>query len=1663
MDHNAMRPSSHRRLMAAAHHALGRAVSHLMRLVPNSPFVQGEPFASPFVQGETFASPFVQGETFASPFVQGETFASPFVQGETFASPFVQGETAAGSEFPASGRRDASVKEKETPSISPLDKGEQKRGERQRRAVIWCGACFAGMTLMLALAAPAARGAQPKNQAAGGVGGLIKKLFSAPAKPTVPEMTSHATDQATRRRLAEARRLIEEDRGGPALSLLQSVLDEPENSYVELDDGRWLSVAEATERQIIESGPDFVAEYRRHYEDQAAAILRKALTRNDPVSVAQVVRRFFLTRSGFEAANHLASFHLDVGQPGLAVHLLDRLLACPIHRDEVTDVMRAKRAAALVLVGQQEPARFAVDAIGQPRLRLGGESRRLDRVLGAAGDLNRRSRAGAPEAEVDELVPLLSPTWAHPMTEIDELEKSLESILEMNANGGRLTVTESRPLVVGDVVLFRDFRGVWAFDSRSGKKRWYVRSHIVTDEPPRTSPQVRHGSLSPWLLYFSLVANGVHGTLTTDGERVFFVDDLTLNPQMPAGPTSLVAVDIATGETAWSLKPPKGVGADRELEPAYYYGPPLALDGKLYLLGESRSEIRLFCVEATSGAQLWSQPIATAEFRVDNDSFRRSQLATPIAAKGLLLCQTNLFRIAAFDPVSQEVLWHHAHSEDSIHRGRRSHTGAMLPPPSTGAATDGPLVVDDSVIVTAPTGKSVRCLDLYTGELRWRIERKDDIFVAGSWKKLLVLAGRNYLRAIGIEDGKQQWVVELPRLSGRGAFVGGDYLVPLYDGRIATVELAKGVQREFSSGRGRPPLGNLVVSSHGLLATGIQGLETLPWRHDVDRDVSERLARNINDPDGLLWRAHLRLADDKASLAVRDLFQALESGIVSSAQLAARSILFDIAGKEALADADVAALLVDRLLPYTASAADEGIYYRLLAEFHRLHGNDHEALDAVEHHKLLPLDRPIVEADKDLGRSQRTWVRAFLKRLHDGADVARRQQIQDRLGSVLLRELDRGERPIRDSGTDLSHLPALADQLGGDLDDGLGLFANTSRDDAAPRGLGGEIEPIKQLAFELAGLPMGDQASLMLADRLAKRGAWTEAEQYYLEAAASEDKWLAAEAVASLAEIAEEHGHIEDARHFQQMLASRYPEIPLGDGSSGAQMHATFLQRHRDQPPKRLDWGEFSGARLTVTKKTRAMRAHRFLGTQETTLPFYDDRHFQFDLNKYQLNVLDRRTGETHWQAKIDMPRVVNWNNNTIECESTGHLFFFSISPKIYAFSGLEKKQLWSRVATIGSRPNEKEDKDRRRTQSWFAPNSSSRPPIPVLGPSGPGFLCIRSGKELIVVDSLTGEDLWYRKDLPDGVTVFGDEEVLFIMARDGSATVYSTRDGTVLRRDEKDRRLVSRRDFHGRHMLLTTSTADHLEVQLWDPWLREEVWSHQFPRTSRYFLGREHFLAVLAPEGKLTVLDRHSGELILEDRLEKDDLRKVRVINVFSDDDHYYVAHDFRFGNHVRYMHPTANLEVATVNGPLRAYDKKDGTRLWDRKLEGRTVIVGPRVDLPILFVFESRIKEHPGGTRQLATRVEILSKKDGSTLADKEYDEYTSFGELAHDAAKRWMELRSWNVTVRVDLLSGEMAKQEKRVEAARGWIDSIKQLGDLFQKPPTMKPESGKEPKP
>src|SRR5262249_51132978 len=163
-----------------------------------------------------------------------------------------------------------------------------------------------------------------------------------------------------------------------------------------------------------------------------------------------------------------------------------------------------------------------------------------------------------------------------------------------------------------------------------------------------------HLQHSPQVLF----GNSVLGTLSTDGERVYAVDDLAVPPyrntyffrgrpvavvDFPFPPglaeaaqhNRLAALDVESGKL---LRERGGPGAD--LSPAPCLGPPLPVAGRLYALIEKGQELRLVCLRAAGGELLWALPLGVVPAGVDREPGRRVQALHLAYAEGVLVCPT---------------------------------------------------------------------------------------------------------------------------------------------------------------------------------------------------------------------------------------------------------------------------------------------------------------------------------------------------------------------------------------------------------------------------------------------------------------------------------------------------------------------------------------------------------------------------------------------------------------------------------------------------------------------------------------------------------------------------------------------------------------------------------------------------------------------------------------------------------------------------------------------------------------------------------------------------------------------------------------------------------------------------------------------------------------
>ena len=247
-------------------------------------------------------------------------------------------------------------------------------------------------------------------------------------------------------------------------------------------------------------------------------------------------------------------------------------------------------------------------------------------------------------------IPLLNPRWRVSTTTHPILEKALADLRQQYIEQGVTLMPAMHPLAVGNLILMPTARDVLAVDLDSGKRLWPIRGSSDSSlEQLLNSPNGAGGmridvQTNPWLTE-RFWWDATRGTLASDGRQVYLIKDLGSNAggnPMPANaavqmfrrrgmnvPTDqsisnkLFACELKTqGKLKWEVGGPSGE-EEPKLAGAFFLGPPLPLQDKLYVLAEIKGEIKLCVLDAATGHLDWSQQLAAVETNIQQDPLRR--------------------------------------------------------------------------------------------------------------------------------------------------------------------------------------------------------------------------------------------------------------------------------------------------------------------------------------------------------------------------------------------------------------------------------------------------------------------------------------------------------------------------------------------------------------------------------------------------------------------------------------------------------------------------------------------------------------------------------------------------------------------------------------------------------------------------------------------------------------------------------------------------------------------------------------------------------------------------------------------------------------------------------------------------------------------------------
>jgi outer membrane protein assembly factor BamB len=1245
-------------------------------------------------------------------------------------------------------------------------------------------------------------------------------------------------------------------------------------------------------------------------------------------------------------------------------------------------------------------------------------------------------RAADTPAPAAERIPYLEREWAQPLSREEPARQWVRNQAVRYLEGrGQPVVPAFQPLAVGEKVLFRSHWGIHAVNLRTGKLEWESDSRWSIDRMMRDPAKA--GSLAQWLATYAnagqpavVLDNATLGTLTTDGQRVFAVEDLQVpppgvpNPAPPPEPGSVVgaslrdaiyhsrlqAFDLRTGKLLWEVggralaASETGTGdaheAGSDLKDSFFLAAPLVLNGKLYVLNEKANDLRLLCLDPARGELLWSQYLASVRVALYQDPQRRLRGAPLAYADGILVCPTGVGALLGIDLRTRTLLWAHTYSRPPQEPAPAQQAQLFLRrQPFPGMERVGfrwrgtpPLIQGDRIVYTPPDSPALFCLRLRDGSPVWETRAgQDDTYLAGLFPGAALIVGRRGSRALSLSDGRLLWELDTGLPSGRGVAEGGLFYLPLKaaagtgEAGVAVLDVAKGRVAARNRSPGTDVPGNLLFHDGSVVSQTAEEVVAYPQaRTSLDR-IDRIVAREPHAPEALADRGGLRLSEGDVRGAITDLRAALANGATGTVRARARTALLDA---------------LTELLRQDFPAGE-----KYLDEYDRLCRPD-----------LPATATPEKRQDAEAEARQRRAARLFLTgRGREGQGRAL-STVQAYLDFLLLPEDGEMVPAAGDPALRVRRHVFAAGRVRALLEQAAPADRRSLTEEVAQRvkALEAENLPALERLIRVVGTSVvGPDACLALAQRLQQGNGFLEAERILLQLAEeAEGPATAARATEALARLEAQRGLLADAAARYRALGREYGKIQVRDGKTGADLLAEAALDKRFLPYLEVP-GPVARRRMEVREKEGPHPSPPPSFTFEPAgdpPPFFRDQQFVLDLGSHQLRVLDALTGEEHWNLNLSRTSFPNHaaagtpdRPVRVHYHTTGHLLVVGVGHMLFGIDALGRRLLWERnlfgSAGVPAEINAVFDPREGTLEVLYQDGwTQTLGQVSVLGTRA---VCVLTRDGLLALDPYSGGLLWSRSDVGMRSRFFGDGDCLYVLGRDAQGVptgscVLRAADGSRVRAPDFTAFDGMRLNAPGRRLLLEDRGAEgQVLLRLHDVRTGRGVWRREFPAGSRVLRSEDPALTgVVDPQGAVTVIDLPSGHDIISARLDARRLTGVKQLHVLQDAALVYILGNsppdpktFPGGGPFADVQPGAGVPFLRVSGWVCAFDRATGKRTWEADVPNQVLLLERFADLPVLLFASSFQRVVAAGNFRAAVNgaaVRIIDKRTGKLLVD-------------------------------------------------------------------------------
>jgi len=1432
--------------------------------------------------------------------------------------------------------------------------------------------------------------------------------------------------------LNHAKRSLGMGRYSDAVSRLGGLLNDPESEDYFIRDarqkGRMISLKAEAQRILGDMPLGGQAAYELQFGSEARRLLELAISEADIGKLVDVSRKYFQTEAGQQATYLVGRYHLDTGRPLAAALTLQRLT----NNARTAEVFEPELSLCLALswfyAGMEQNGRRVLEAlqrrsavwnpsdVAAPASLLADVGTAVEWLVGrittqrgtwgSSEDqwlLHRgnAARTGATRGDMPLVVsenPLVNCRWRVPSSNHNRMEGEIAKVQQHYVANQIPALPSLHPIAVNDVILTRTPHHLIAVDATTGKRIW-----LYDDLSLQLTDRFTGGSDIQILSNRADILGGWHqrvwddtpyGQMSSDGERVFLINKLGyptsrrmlvgrngINVPNPLGLKSyneLVALDLASqGKRQWMIGGQSG-DDDTALSGAFFLGAPLPIDGQLYVLAEISGEIRLLILDAETGNVVWRQPLIHTEESsgtIVSNSLRRVAGATPSFGDGILVCPTTAGAVVAVDVATRSLLWGFEYEmaggnrrEHAWHMARRHVGHGQLGNRWTDATVT---IVDGKVLMTPVESSFLYCLRLFDGQLLWRKPRGQYLYLAGVHDDTAILVGHHTVTALQLEDGQPAWPAELTLSdgampSGRGFMSDQYYYLPTTARELVQIDLGAGsiVARQPT----KQMLGNLICYDDCVISQRVDSLTSFYQVKPLREKVQARIVAAQEDAWTLTHHAQLMLHDNQRTAALKSLRRAYRMELTEQPGKqpsdATRALLVDtlLRGlREDFATNEWLAAEVEQLIDQSAQRTE---YLRLMTIGLQHVGKFDMAFEACV--KLIDTGSDeIMEAVSEHLRIRRDrWIQVQLANIHSAAGRAERaemdQIIESRLAAAVAEERTDALREFH-----------------------------------------------QHFGFHMAVR----RARLELARRLMATSQRLEAELLLIDLVNTATGEVAGTASALLTSLYEELELHDLARQMFEALETGWGEVPVLTGKTGRELWeeaqirlgiSKTFQRPRGWPRGRV---EISG---TTQRNARqypvGYHSHPVTpfhaqgpGLNDVTISLHAQQLIlgkdRFGRQRFRIPLLGNE-GRVNRAAKAQLT----------EAHTYGHMIITSHGLDLLAIDTLPgptapaDRVLWRHSLvplatqdTVVKQINQKTSSNiwGQRKVTTTARMESGEVRIGRIGPVHPLGVCYQRGQSLICVDPLQddGSPVWVRENVPPGSDLFGDNEFLFVVPADATEAM-------VLRQIDASSvgpRMVppaeNRWTTVGRKILTWKQSGQRLVLTLYDPWYEEDVWSYPFPVGSKGCLVDQDQVAILATDGRFTLISLADGAILIDEMLEPEPI--LDAIHVLRFSDQTILATTTSLVSNrdqsVRVAAAPSPSYVPLIHGRVYAFDRETGRRQWPvpAVIEQYGLPLDQPAESPVL-VF---LRHEPAGeneSRALKTTVLCLDRRDGRIILD-------------------------------------------------------------------------------